>query len=194
MKTDIITVSSLGEGISEALRQADLAAAYKQLSGKQALQLRLLSEEALGMMRSITGEASGQFWIDAEKGAFQIHLSVETDMSREKRQELLSASTSGKNEAAKGLMGKIRDLFDRVFEGDTPIFDSPLMLGVAPQMFESFTWSLDAYREQLRAKRSEQGDEAWDELEKSVVANVADDVRVSIQGRRAELIIEKTFA
>ena len=36
--------------------------------------------------------------------------------------------------------------------------------------------------------------EAWDELEKSVVKNVADDVRVSIRGGFVEMIILKKLA
>ena len=33
--------------------------------------------------------------------------------------------------------------------------------------------------------------EAWDELEKSVVSKIADDVKVSIEGRRVEMVIIK---
>ena len=33
---------------------------------------------------------------------------------------------------------------------------------------------------------------AWDELEKSIVASIADDVRVGVRGSRVELEIEKT--
>ena len=36
--------------------------------------------------------------------------------------------------------------------------------------------------------------EAWDELEKSVVAKVADDVKVSIRGRVVEMTIIKKIA
>ena len=36
--------------------------------------------------------------------------------------------------------------------------------------------------------------EAWDELEKSVVAHVADDVKVSIHGRTVEMVIIKALA
>ena len=36
--------------------------------------------------------------------------------------------------------------------------------------------------------------EAWDELEKSVIASVADDVIVGVKGRKADLIIVKNFA
>ena len=34
----------------------------------------------------------------------------------------------------------------------------------------------------------------WDELEKSIIANLADDVRVSVSGNNVELIIEKAIA
>ena len=43
--------------------------------------------------------------------------------------------------------------------------------------------------------RGDQGSqEAWDELEKSVVAHVADDVKVSIKGLTAEMTIIKKYA
>ena len=41
--------------------QAEKLAAYKELDGKPALHLRLLTEEMMGMMRSIAGEAEGEF-------------------------------------------------------------------------------------------------------------------------------------
>ena len=63
MKTDKISVSSQGARMGAALEQADKVAAYKGLSAKNALHLRLLAEEMLGMMRSIAGEADGEFWI-----------------------------------------------------------------------------------------------------------------------------------
>ena len=46
-------------------------------------------------------------------------------------------------------------------------------------------WTLNAYREGAKKAKGE----TWDELEKSVVSNIADDVKVSIQGRRVEMII-----
>ncbi len=44
---------------------------------------------------------------------------------------------------------------------------------------------------QYSETRGEDAREAWDELEKSVVAKVADDVKVSILGRVVEMIILK---
>ena len=113
MKTDVIVVSSAGSRIETALKQAEKVAAYKGLTGKDALHLRLLAEEMMGMMRSITGEKEGLFWIEDEDNVYQLHLQVNTRMSLSKRDDLLAASTSGKNEAARGLMGRLRDFFDQ---------------------------------------------------------------------------------
>ena len=42
--------------------------------------------------------------------------------------------------------------------------------------------------------KKEEQVEAWDELEKSVIASVADDVIVGVRGKRAEIVILKKFA
>ena len=40
---------------------------------------------------------------------------------------------------------------------------------------------------------SETMEEAFDELEKSIVASIADDVKVSVKSNHAEIVIEKQF-
>ena len=74
MKTDVITISSKGTRMEAALLQADKVAAYKEMSRKNALHLRLLAEEMMGMMRSITGDVTGKFWIQDEDGVYELHL------------------------------------------------------------------------------------------------------------------------
>ncbi len=198
MKTDIISVSSSGRQMETALKQVEKVAAYKELGHKQALHLRLLAEEMMGMMRSITGEKEGEFWIEDENGKYRLHLRVNTHMDSDKREKLLSVSKSGKNEAARGLMGRIRDFFDQSVDDDVASITSPLVM---PDMFEQtsmtsldWEWSMIKYVDVLSAKVKEDdpaAKEAWDELEKSVVAHVADDVKVSIKGRTVEMTIIK---
>ena len=55
MKSDVITVSNRGKRMETALEQVDKVIAYKGLTGKNALHLRLLAEEMMGLMRSVTG-------------------------------------------------------------------------------------------------------------------------------------------
>ena len=201
MKSDVMIVSSRGDQIDKALNQVEKVTAYKGLTGKNALHLRLLTEEMMGMMRSITGETEGKFWIEDEDGVYQLHLRVETRMDSDKRDRLLSASSTGKNESAKGLMGRLRDFFDRGADEDISSFTSPLLYSDAYEHSSTPTldweWSMTRYEEELfnRVRNNDSAArEAWDELEKSVVAKVADDVKVSIRGRSVEMIIVKKMA
>ncbi len=198
MKTDVIVVSSKGNRMNTALEQAEKVAAYKGLSPKSSLQLRLLTEEVLGLMRAVTGETEGRFWIEDEDGAYQLHLQVKTRLNSEEREQLLSVSSTGKNESARGLMGRLADFFDWGSDGDLAGYSSPLLMPEALEYSSSPTldweWSMMRYENALSARIDQDDDaarEAWDELEKSVVKNVADDVRVSIRNGTVEIIILK---
>ena len=190
MKTDVMIVSNSGARMEEALNQVSKVAAYKGLSPKDSLHLRLLAEEMLGMMRSITGDIDGEFWIEDLRDVFELHLRVFTLIDEEQRRHLISTSTEGRNEASRGLMGKLCSFFD--LSGGAPVMHGLFMPGSAMAP-ESMTWSLTDYREQLQqfAKRDPGALEAWDELEKSVVAHVADNVKVFIRGRFVEMVIYK---
>ena len=59
MKTDVITISSEGSNMEAALAQIDKISAYKNLSSKNSMTLRLLTEETLAMMRAIAGNVNG---------------------------------------------------------------------------------------------------------------------------------------
>ncbi|MCR5566778.1 MAG: hypothetical protein K6F61_07980 [Clostridiales bacterium] len=199
MKTDVITVSAKGKQMEKALEQVEKVAAYKGLSPKDTLHLRLLTEEMMGMMRSITGEPEGEFWIEDNDGEYALHLRVAARMSLEKRAQLLSVSASGKNEAARGLMGRIREFFDMGCDEDYDGFSTALM----PDAFEhssspvlDWEWSMRRYENVVSAKmgQDDAAREAWDELEKSVVKHVADDVKVFIRGGYVEMTILKKMA
>ncbi len=198
MKSDYIQVSSRGEGLREALEQTEAVARFEKLTPRQAIHLRLLTEETMGMFMGILEDVRGQFWIESEDGEYTIHLLAWTMMDAEKRRKLLSVSTTGSNAAAKGVLGKIRDLFLRSLE---PID------GTAASVYQAgwienqagipdgdpsipLMWSFVRYKDSIDPSRRED----WDELEKSVVARVADDVKVSIKGRIVEMIIIKKMA
>ena len=199
MKTDVISVSGPKKMMETAIGQADKVAAYKGLSEKDAMHLRLLTEEMMGLMQSVTGADEGEFWIEDEDGEYRLHLLVRTLLSAEKKEQLLSVSASGKNESAKGLMGRLREFFD--WGTDEDFTSNSLFL---PDMYEhtsspmlDWEWSMRQYETALSARvaKDEPGaQEAWDELEKSVVKKVADDVKVYIRRGTAEMVILKKLA
>ena len=197
MISDIIAITSGGENIGTALDLPRKVAAYCDLSKKSMMHLRLLAEEMMGMMRSITGEVSGKFWIDTEEDEYRLHLLVNAALSKEKREELLNTSSSGKNEATRSFMGRIRDFFFRDVDDEIANYKTAVLgAGAASRGFKPVTdweWSLLRYQDTLSALKAKEPEaaDAWDELEKSVVSNVADDVKVSIKGFETEMIIIK---
>lgn len=187
MKTDVIRVSSRKDQINEVLKQVDKTTSYKELSAKDALHLRLLAEEMMGLMRAIAGDTEGEFWLEDRDGMFELHLLVDTKMNFTQREQLLSSSTSGKNEANRGLIGKLRSFFE-------PIEGLPMFFNVPQEMNEGISWSMSVYQAELSravAQHRQGADEAWDELEKSVIAHVADEVKVFIHGTYSELVVYK---
>lgn len=198
MKTDEITVDSRGARMETALAQAEKVAVYKGLARKEALSLRLLTEEMLGLMRALTGENEGVFWIEDEDGEYRLHLRVRTRLNADERAQLLSVSSTGKNESAKGLMGRLRDFFDWGSDADLAAYNGPLLM---PEMYETtsspsldWEWSMVRYEDALNSRMAAAdpaAQEAWDELEKSVVTHVADDIRVSIRNGNVEMVILK---
>ena len=121
----------------------------------------------------------------------------------------MAMSSSGKNIEIKGVMGRIRNIFEGfMLSYDETENQEVMMSQMTPysaggmvdmnafRSMESQIWSLDEYRKNLvvPVKESEEGAvQAWDEMEKSVVAKLADDVRVGIRGSHVTMVIHKEF-
>lgn len=204
MKTDVITISPSGEGMAEALRQTEKAAAYQGLTPKESMRLRLLGEEMMGMLRTIVGEGRSSFWVEAEGKDFSLHLAAGARINTDMREELLKTATSGKNAAVKGFMSRLRDIFTQLLEPDSATI-SPADYGFSYVDVASFDaslgvtthgmlygWSMKEYKNAVEEHREEEADK-WDELEKSITARLADEVKIFIRGNTVEMVIEKAF-
>ena len=198
MKTDIIHVTSEGDGIAQALAQVEAVAVYKSLPAKSTMHLRLLAEEMMGMVRALTGESEADFWIEDEDGVYQLHLKTDAAVSTVMREKLMEVSTSGQNKEAKGVMGKLRELFERSLEpagmGRDPLLANGMAVGAGSMEIGSASagiWLFSRYKTALQEGRGPQED--WDELEKSIVANVADEIEIGIKDNTVEMIIYKKF-
>lgn len=209
MKTDTIIVTKTDESICFALNETQAAADYRGLSHKESLQLRLLAEEMLGMLREITGEPEAAFWVESEGKQFQLHLSAQPRLTDSMREELLSTSTTGKNAAITGVMGKLRDIFERAFVEPKLVNQSAYYMqgalppygigGLNPMTYslnaEMVAWSMNRYKTTINEEKEikPEARTQWDELEKSIVANLADEVSVAIRGREVEMTVYKNF-
>lgn len=199
MKSNVCKIEHGTKDLSAILKESEKVAVYNELNHKQTMQLRLLCEEADGMLPNIIDKFSGDFWIEFEKGVCKIFISFAfKEFTTEKKDGLVDISTTKKNAAAHGVVGKIRSALENVFLDVEPTHGYNLSESSAyyPMDFRDCTdyssvWSLEQYRSTVR--REEQT-AAWDELEKSVIASLADDVIVGVRGKRADIIIVKKFA
>lgn len=204
MKTDVIKVFSDGKGREDALKETVKFAQYNEYNDKQARRLRLISEETLGMISAVSVDFEAEFWLETIEDGCEIHLAADTYIDYDKKQQFIDISSKKKNDAAKGFMGKIWDVIqngllsiDEVGKVEAEYGCGAIMFGAlgvcgAEQMATyPTTWSLEQYRESIEDMREDEdaAKEAWDELEKSIVANLADDIKVFITGDRVEMAI-----
>ena len=55
---------------------------------------------------------------------------------------------------------------------------------------QAYMWSMEKYSENVKKN----GDKKeWDTLERSIIANIADEIKVGIQGSRVEITVYKQF-
>lgn len=203
MKTDVITVTDDLQGMDAAIEAEEKFAAYYGITGKDALHLRLLTEEMISMIHGIFSDFRGEFWLESErtkKGLLcRLCLSAEKQVNKEQETHMLSVASSGKNESARGIAGKIRELFRQSLqdasEDDTQYLgrmtDAWIGSGMTGAMDSNY-WSLQMYRQKVSVKKTEQKEE-WDELEKSIIAKLADEVKVWLKTDVTEIVAEKVI-
>ncbi len=207
MKSDVFMLNSDAGRMAAARYATEDFANSISLGRHEVLQLDLLTEETLGMVKALVDDFYGQLWYEANDTRCEIHLQATADVNTDQREELLSMSTSGRNAAAKGFMAMLKD----VVSGAMHSFGRSMndygrevaRYGIVnPADVGGFAvdamvpiWTLQTYREGLDTQRlsDESAGEAWDELEKSIVGKLADDIIVGVKGDRIEMVIVKDF-
>ena len=205
MKSNVCKIENGTKDLAAILKESEKVAVYNELTHKQALQLRLICEEIDGMLPNIIDNFDGDLWIEFENGVCKVNISLCFEsFTAEKKEELVGIAKNKKNAAATGIVGKIRSALEDVFLEDDSYSSSEMALEsryFVTQYYNSVDyysgmdysciWSLNQYRS---AVKQEEKSEEWDELEKSVIAAVADDIIVGVKGKRADIVIVKKFA
>ena len=196
--TEDMIIKADGTGMKEAVEKTEKFGNDCRLSRKEVLRLRLLSEEALTMMRSILQNSDAYYHIARQKNTYYLHIKSHLNPDDVQRQKLLAVSSSGTNAAPMGLMAKIGWLI-RTSQVDKPIAQTSLMnLGMLKNANADGTiasWSLQEYKTALQTtkEKNTEAAQAWEELDRSIVSSIADDVSVRITRSDVDLIIKKRF-
>ena len=194
MQSNICKIEKGSQRADDIFRESEKVARYNELNHKQALQLRLLCEELVNMLPSIISRFSGEFCIETQGNDYTLCVNVLVDnMDIETRDRLIKVSKNNRNASAVGITGKIRAVFDYMaLGGEDHMMPSASRYGFSSDVDFSSVWSLRQYQDGVRAD-NEQGSAEWDELERSIIVHVADDVLVGVKGNNVKMIIKKKF-
>lgn len=196
MKSEKCKLNGTPACAEAALNETERFAKVCGLPAKKALHLRLLAEETLGMMNGLLAVRDGEFWVEKNKDGYELHAQARTkNMSKTAAKRLLAASTSGENDRYTGISGKICRALDWLIaqqptdEDEPLVFDAcneqVLMDPYARKMSESLgsfdgtvQWSFSQY---IASENPDLKAEQWDELESSVLSNLADDISIGVR-------------
>lgn len=205
MKSNVIALEK-NMDFDVIYNEIDKVCVYNDLDKKSGLRLRLLTEELLGLIPHFMEYCNGELWVENQDSNYEIHVSFianePTDLEKER---LIDISNTRKNAAYVGIMGKIRGLIEGMIEGYKLGVKAGLtcsdqdvqgfyMAGAYNTPSYSVVWNLNNYSKNVNEDH-QNGDkeEEWDELEKSIIANLADDLSVGIAGNKVDLIVKKAF-
>ena len=195
MKSNVCEIKIGGSGLKNILVEVEKVTSYNCLEKKQALRLRLLAEELTGMLPELVKNFDGIFWLENEGNKYELHVQLSVDsLSKEKKQALIAVSSNNTNAAAVGFMGKIREIAENMllFSDDPDTYAMPFHYyeEYYESPYFSYSWTLDNYMSHRENKTNK---DEWDQLEKSIVAKLADDVIVGVKGKKVDIIIKKEF-
>ena len=176
MKSDVISIDNMGNGFDEVMKEVEKVSAWNNLERKNQIHLQLLAEEMLSLARSITGEMKASFWIENEGNNYELHMTTKTVMDSEKRYLRLESSSSHKNEAAKTILGVLREVVEMMML-------PPTISPYHPQFDLMSSIPNGVYKDQV----------LWDGYERSILLKVADNVKVGIRGDQVDICVLKSF-
>ncbi len=177
MKSKTIAIHPSGNGFRDAIQETEQMAGA--LPDEQRLHLCLITEEMLSMLTNVGGDLNAEFWLENEGDKYTLHLTAKQKLGNVARNELIQSSSSGVNEAAKGFLGTLREVFLQA-------------LSVGRDIDQYYT--SDGYHSQA-ADISDVviSTPKWDRFERSVLLGLADNVRISIRGGIVDLTVSKQF-
>jgi hypothetical protein len=139
------------------------------VSRKESMHLNILSEEILELMQSYN-PSEISFDIRMNGTVCEMRFTSRVDLDRQAEAELMSISSTGKNIAGKGIISTIRNVFESCRNGT----------------MRTEKWSLQNYQANLLS-----GDVNAEEIGRSIIVKLADDVQIGIRSGMAEMIVYK---
>ena len=168
------------------------------ITGKEYYHLGLLTEETLGMANQILHVYDGVLWVEGTAAGYEIILEAAVHKKS-------SGKAAKPTASPEGFMAKIAEMLNCSYMFENIMEMPEDLAGMLPDYMSygiregngahawAGRWSLSAYKDNLKRQQEEasKAGPALDELEKSIVAHLADEVTIGIHGHRIRLVISK---
>ncbi|WP_026528109.1 hypothetical protein [Butyrivibrio sp. VCD2006] len=187
---------------SKAFEEADRVISELFVTQKDALRLKLLFEETMAMLKALAVEYRAEIWFEKKGQECSLKVAANANMNAPMKRELIDISSDKSNTAAVGIMGKIGDVIENgiltycevmKLSQDSGSAASVNLMGIyggLDGVEPSVMWSLSDYKDSLPEEDDEEDEEDLsDELEKSIIANLAKDVHVGVKGNKIDMTI-----
>ena len=200
---------AVGKGAAPTAEATDMAEAFVNglaLDAKTSMRMRLLTEEVLEMLKGMVGAFSGLFWLEADDKECRICIDGTAEIDVAAERDLVSVSKGGKNASVKGFTAKLTQFVRHHKEymqrlsglmelGGAVYPEDYLYIGPMHPTYEmvDVTWTMNNYKHLLFDDLQDDARAAADrdELEKSILANLADDVQVGVKEDRIKITVIK---
>ncbi len=185
MKQIKLTQSDMGKALAEI-------DALEGLRPKDKGSLRLLTEEMFSLCKELLEVDTLDFEITQDAERYTLRTSTKTRVNEAAREELLSMSSNGKNAANKGIKGMLGAVLEVLSFEYAPELYNPAWTYGMQTVGGDYTsiWTLSQYMEQAPQEKVKN---EWDGMEKSIIANFADDVSIGVRGGKVEMIVTKNI-
>jgi len=188
MKSDIYNQN---DGIDHILDETERLGIFCRLSPTEAMKLRLLAEEVLGLTVRLFDDIKYELFIVNEGRSYTINLTVDTIVDLRQKDKMLSLSSRGENIAAKGVLGKISGIFEDTLMCNNAYSPSAELYSLYHGKENTdICFSLMYYQNQIPENEK---DSQWDGLEKSIIAHFAEDVTIGVKSDKVEVVASITF-
>ena len=199
MKTVKLWISNTVRRNSDADEILQEFAEDNGITGNDYIHLCLLTEETLGMAGQMLQAYDGELRLEKTAAGYEIIL--EADVHEKDGGKAAPAASP------QGFMAKIAEMMNCSFMFENIMEMPEELAGMLPDYMSygiregqgmrawAGKWSLSAYRHNLQRQQEEtqKADPALEELEKSIVAHLADEVTIGIHGHRIRLVISKAI-
>ncbi len=162
------------ETVKNILAESNRMAKRAGVNSKEEMHIVLLTEEMISVLPHIIEYGSGKFWIDVTDDLFELHIQVTPSSASGVKARKVSEP------AKKTIMGRVLGVFDKVVSKKSENSTD-----------KDMSWSLGSYIEDLKRQNPNNMPDEWDEMEHSILANIADDVVVRRDNNNVDLIISK---